>query len=139
MLNFLLPILKNPLTKMVISKASSHFQHKAEKTKIIRAAEIESIKSLARDFKVNIENIKVDRRDTFLPLNQALNKDGFALERHTLSFQLSGKFISIGEFLEDQNNKFENILLSQCVFNMDSLDPKGVVAQLEFNIYGNKQ
>ena len=101
--------------------------------------EIESIKSLARDFKVNIENIKVDRRDTFLPLNQALNKDGFALERHTLSFQLSGKFISIGEFLEDQNNKFENILLSQCVFNMDSLDPKGVVAQLEFNIYGNKQ
>ena len=44
MLNFLLPLLKNPLTKMVISKASSHFQHKAEKTKIIRAAEIEAAK-----------------------------------------------------------------------------------------------
>tara|TARA_R110000787_G_scaffold93764_1_gene196094 strand:+ start:1573 stop:1935 length:363 start_codon:yes stop_codon:yes gene_type:complete len=47
MLNFLLPLLKNPLTKMVISKASSHFQHKAEKTKIIRAAEIESIKTIS--------------------------------------------------------------------------------------------
>ena len=44
MLNFILPLLKNPLTKMVISKASSHFQHKAEKTKIIRAAEIEAAK-----------------------------------------------------------------------------------------------
>tara|TARA_R110000851_G_scaffold79214_2_gene174542 strand:+ start:212 stop:574 length:363 start_codon:yes stop_codon:yes gene_type:complete len=47
MLNFLLPILKNPLTKMVISKASSHFQHKAEKTKIIRAAEIEAAKTIS--------------------------------------------------------------------------------------------
>ena len=47
MLNFILPLLKNPLTKMVISKASSHFQHKAEKTKIIRAAEIESIKTIS--------------------------------------------------------------------------------------------
>tara|TARA_R110002111_G_scaffold259003_1_gene328612 strand:- start:435 stop:797 length:363 start_codon:yes stop_codon:yes gene_type:complete len=47
MLNFILPLLKNPLTKMVISKASSHFQHKAEKTKIIRAAEIEAAKTIS--------------------------------------------------------------------------------------------
>jgi hypothetical protein len=47
MLNFILPLLKNPLTKMVINKASSHFQHKAEKTKIIRAAEIEAAKTIS--------------------------------------------------------------------------------------------
>ena len=47
MLNFILPLLKNPLTKMVISKASSHFQHKAEKTKIIRAAEITAAKTIS--------------------------------------------------------------------------------------------
>ena len=33
----LLNLLKNPLVKMGINKVSSHFQHKAEKTKIIRA------------------------------------------------------------------------------------------------------
>jgi hypothetical protein len=39
-----LSILKNPLTKMVFNKANEHFKHKAEKTKIIRAAEIEAAK-----------------------------------------------------------------------------------------------
>jgi hypothetical protein len=101
--------------------------------------EIDLIKGLARDFKVNIEDIKVDRENTFLPSNQILNNNDLPLERHTLSFQLSGKFISIGEFLEEQNNKFGNIFLSQCEFKMDSLDPRGVIAQLEFNIYGDKK
>jgi len=41
-----LSILKNPLTKMVFNKATEHFRHKAEKTKIIRAAEIEAAKDV---------------------------------------------------------------------------------------------
>ena len=101
--------------------------------------EIELIKGLARDFKVNIKDIKVDRENTFMLSDQIINENDLPLERHTLSFQLSGKFISIGEFLEEQNNKFENIFLSQCEFKMDSLDPRGVIAQLEFNIYGDKK
>ena len=101
--------------------------------------EIELIKGLARDFKVNIKDIKVDRENTFMLSDQIINENDLPLERHTLSFQLSGKFISIGEFLEKQNNKFENIFLSQCEFKMDSLDPRGVIAQLEFNIYGDKK
>ena len=36
----LLKLFNNPLTKMAINKVSSHLSHKAEKTKIIRAAEI---------------------------------------------------------------------------------------------------
>ena len=63
--------------------------------------EIELIKGLARDFKVNIKDIKVDRENTFMLSDQIINKNDLPLERHTLSFQLSGKFISIGEFLED--------------------------------------
>ena len=47
-----LNLLKNPLVKMGINKVSSHFQHKAEKTKIIRAAEIEAAKT------VSVEQIK---------------------------------------------------------------------------------
>ena len=42
----LLGLLKNPLTKMVFNKATEHFKHKAEKTKIIRAAEIEAAKDV---------------------------------------------------------------------------------------------
>ena len=42
----LLKIFNNPLTKMVINKATDHFKHKAEKTKVIRAAEIEAAKDV---------------------------------------------------------------------------------------------
>ena len=42
----LLGLLKNPLTKMVFNKASEHFKHKAEKQKVIRAAEIEAAKDV---------------------------------------------------------------------------------------------
>ena len=41
-----LSILKNPLTKMVFNKATEHFKHKAEKQKVIRAAEIEAAKDV---------------------------------------------------------------------------------------------
>ena len=40
----LLSLLKNPLVKMGAEKISSHFKHKAEKVKVIRAAEIEAAK-----------------------------------------------------------------------------------------------
>ena len=52
MLNFLLPILKNPLSRMVVSKTIGAITHKMERDKIIRAREIESDKS------VSIEQIR---------------------------------------------------------------------------------
>ena len=42
----LLTLFKNPLTKMVFNKATEHFKHKAEKQKVIRAAEIEAAKDV---------------------------------------------------------------------------------------------
>jgi hypothetical protein len=42
----LLSLLKNPVTKMVFNKATEHFKHKAEKVKVIRAAEIEAAKDV---------------------------------------------------------------------------------------------
>ena len=42
----LLSLLKNPLVKMGAEKLSSHFKHKAEKVKVIRAAEIEAAKDV---------------------------------------------------------------------------------------------
>ena len=41
-----LKLFNNPLTKMVINKATDHFKHKAEKQKVIRAAEIEAAKDV---------------------------------------------------------------------------------------------
>ena len=41
---------------MVFNKATEHFQHKAEKTKIIRAAEIEAAKT------ISVEQIKTTRQ-----------------------------------------------------------------------------
>ena len=42
----LLSLLKNPLVKMGAEKLSSHFKHKAEKVKVIRAAEIDAAKDV---------------------------------------------------------------------------------------------
>ena len=42
----LLSLLKNPLVQMGAEKISSHFKHKAEKVKVIRAAEIEAAKDV---------------------------------------------------------------------------------------------
>ena len=52
MLNFILPILKNPLTRMIGQKVIGGIQHKMEKDKIIKAKEIEAIKT------VNVEQVR---------------------------------------------------------------------------------
>ncbi len=39
-------LLNNPLTKLVVSKATDHFKHKAIKVKTIREAEIEAAKDV---------------------------------------------------------------------------------------------
>ena len=52
-----LKLFSNPLTKIVFDKATDHFKHKAEKVKVIRAAEIEAAKD------VDITRIKSHRGD----------------------------------------------------------------------------
>ena len=52
MLNFILPILKNPLTRLISQKVIGGIQNKIETDKIIKAREIEAVKT------VNLEQIK---------------------------------------------------------------------------------
>ncbi len=47
MLNFILPLLKNPLTRIVADKTIGAIQHKMEKDKIIKAKEIEATKTIS--------------------------------------------------------------------------------------------
>ena len=89
MLNFVLPILKNPLTRMIGSKVIGGIQHKMEKDKIIKAKEIESIKQ------VSIEQIRSSNNSIkdevltikialiflfcFLPYTQPFMEKGFEI------------------------------------------------------------
>ena len=52
MLNFIFPILKNPLTRIIADKTVGAIQHNIEKKKIIRAKEIEAEKT------VSVEQVK---------------------------------------------------------------------------------
>ena len=89
MLNFILPLLKNPLTRMVASKTIGAITHKMERDKIIRAREIESDKS------VSIEQIRQQEHSikdelltilicfififTFIPFTQPTMMKGFEI------------------------------------------------------------
>jgi|TARA_A100001515_G_C4566102_1_gene208202 hypothetical protein len=52
MLNFVLPLLKNPLTRIVAEKTVGAITHKLEKDKIIKAKEIEAAT------KISVEQIR---------------------------------------------------------------------------------
>jgi hypothetical protein len=47
MLNFILPLLKNPITQFIASKTVGAIQHKLEMDKLIRAKEIEASKDVS--------------------------------------------------------------------------------------------
>ena len=89
MLNFLVPILKNPLTRIVANKTIGAIQHKLEKDKIIKAKEIEAVKT------VSVEQIRQQQHSikeeiltilisgilicTFLPMTQPSMIKGFEI------------------------------------------------------------
>jgi len=89
MLNFLLPILKNPITRIVANKTIGAIQHKLEKDKIIKAKEIEAVKT------VSVEQIRQQQHSikdeiltilisgilicTFLPMTQPSMIRGFEI------------------------------------------------------------
>ena len=89
MLNFLVTILKNPLTRIVANKTIGSIQHKLEKDKIIKAKEIEAVKT------VSVEQIRQQQHSikdeiltilisgilicTFLPMTQPSMIKGFEI------------------------------------------------------------
>jgi len=89
MLNFVLPLLKNPLTRIVVDKTVGAIQHKMEKDKIIRAKEIEASKSVSieqvkqqeHSIKDEILTIKISLifLFLFLPFSQPYMEKGFEI------------------------------------------------------------
>jgi len=101
--------------------------------------EIESLSDLANEMGLNINNLEIDPRNTFPALNNNVEDIRIDLERHSLNFQLSGKFLNIGNFIEILEENSTHLHLQQCLFNLDSIDPKGVVAELQYLTYGGAE
>ena len=98
--------------------------------------EIERISDLANSMDIDIKNLEIDPRNTFPALNQTMGKDQIELERNSLNFQLSGNFLDVGNFIEILEENSTPLKLQHCSINLDSLDPRGVVAKLEYLTYG---
>ena len=91
MLNFLVPILKNPLTRIVANKTIGAIQHKLEKDKIIKAKEIEAVKTVSveqirqQQHSINYEILTILISGilicTFLPMTQPSMIRGFEILR----------------------------------------------------------
>ena len=101
--------------------------------------EIESLSDLANEMDLNINNLEIDPRNTFPALNNNVEDIRIDLERHSLNFQLSGNFLDVGNFMEILEENSTHLHLQQCFFNLDSIDPKGVVAELQYLTYGGAE
>ena len=69
MLNFVLPLLKNPLTRIVVDKTVGAIQHKMEKYKIVRAKELEAERDVSLE---QIRSSKNSIKDEVLTIKIAL-------------------------------------------------------------------
>ena len=69
MLNFVLPLLKNPLTRIVVDKTVGAIQHKMEKDKIVRAKELEAERDVSLE---QIRSSKNSIKDEVLTIKIAL-------------------------------------------------------------------
>lgn len=97
--------------------------------------EIERLKNLARSMDMKLVKLTIDPRNTF-PSGSGLIKDNkIDLARQTLHFEISGNFLDIGDFVETIEEKSEKLRLQQCSITLDSLDPRGVVAKIEYLTY----
>ena len=119
MLNFLMPLLKNPLARLLVSKTIEKVSHHLEKEKIIRVREIEAAKS------VSISNIKASSssfRDElltiiisailiccFLPYTQPSMIRGFEImQKAPTEFWWAVLIVFSGSFGINSINKFRN-------------------------------
>ena len=119
MLNFLIPLVKNPLARLLVSKTIEKVSHHLEKEKIIRVREIEAAKT------VSVENIKASSssfRDElltiiisailiccFLPYTQPSMIRGFEImQQAPTEFWWAVLIVFSGSFGINSINKFRN-------------------------------
>jgi acetolactate synthase small subunit len=98
--------------------------------------EIERLKNLARSMDMKLTKLTIDPRNTFPSGSDLYKNSKIDIARQTLNFQISGNFLDIGVFIETIEEKSEKLKLQQCSITLDSLDPRGVLARIEYLTYG---
>jgi len=98
-------------------------------------SEISRIKLMASKLNIQLYQVEIDPKNTFpeeFSRNSTINIE---LERQTLKFNLRGNFLKVGKFLENYEKTNSPLRVQSCTVSLDSLDPKGVIAQLHFVTY----
>ena len=97
--------------------------------------EISRIRSLANQSNILVSKVEIDPKNTFPEKFYDNSKVSIGLERQTLSLKLKGNFLEVGELLETLEKKGSPLRIQSCMLLLDSLDPKGIIAQLRFSTY----
>ena len=98
--------------------------------------EIERLKILASSMDMSLIKLTIDPRNTF-PTTEGLFKNNqINIARHSLNFELRGNFLDVGVFIETIEEKSNQLKLQYCSIGLDSLDPQGVIAKIEYLTYG---
>ncbi len=101
--------------------------------------EIQNVKTLANRLDINIKDLEIDPRNTLPETYKNISTENINLERQTLSFDLVGDFLDIGNFVETLENSASPLKLKNCSISLDSLDPRGVIAKLQYVAYGGEE
>ena len=88
---------------------------------------------------LNLLAEEIDPRNTFPNIDQGQDGDQIVLERQSLSFNLSGNFLDIGTFIDAVQDNSPALRMHYCSIILDSLDPRGVIADLEYLTYGGPE
>ena len=97
--------------------------------------EISRIRLMVKKLNIQLYQVEIDPKNTFpeeFSRNSTINIE---LERQTLKFNLRGNFLRVGKFLENYEKISSPLRIQSCRISLDSLDPKGIIAQLHFATY----
>ena len=98
-------------------------------------SEISRIKLMASKLNIQLYKVEIDPKNTFPEELDQKSTINLELERQTLKFNLRGNFLDLGKFLENYEKINSPLRIQSCMISLDSLDPRGVIAQLHFATY----
>ena len=101
--------------------------------------EIQDLNLLADEMDIVLNGLEIDPRNTFPKIDQSKGSDQIDLERQSLSFRLSGHFLDVGNFIDAVRDNSPSLRMQYCSIHLDSLDPRGVIAALEYLTYGGPE
>ena len=101
--------------------------------------QIGEIKNLAEKMDIEFNDVEIDPRNTFPLISKRTGKEEIKIERHSVNIKLSGNFISIGRFIDEVEKNYSILQMQYCSIGLDSLDPKGVIADLGYLTYGEPE